>query len=323
MKTKILSEESFSARIDSIVEEIAGVRECGTFERVAGEPVYYELYRAKTPKGWMAISHGFTESTVKYAEVIWYFLNEGYSVAICDHRGHGRSYRAVKDKSLIHVEHFNDYCDDFACFVRNVIAPAAEGLPIFLMGHSMGGAVAARLMERHPDLPIEKVILCSPMIAPATQGIPAGVTLAIAQFFIAIGKGKEMVFAHHPFDGGDDFGTEGCCALSRRRHKWYLEIQRKEERYQTCAATYSWLREALLQTKEVLKPSNLERVRVPVLLIQSGLDTMVKNEVQDKLVEGLPNARKLVLPNARHESFRCNEEDIKLFMESILDFIEE
>lgn len=48
------------------------------------------------PKGVVVISHGFTESAVKYDEVAYYFLKEGYHVYIPEHCGHGRqlsSYR--------------------------------------------------------------------------------------------------------------------------------------------------------------------------------------------------------------------------------------
>ena len=51
------------------------------------------------PKGVVVISHGFTESAVKYDEVAYYFLKEGYHVYIPEHCGHGRSYRLTADPS--------------------------------------------------------------------------------------------------------------------------------------------------------------------------------------------------------------------------------
>ena len=56
------------------------------------------------PKGVVVISHGFTESAVKYDEVAYYFLKEGYHVYIPEHCGHGRSYRLTADPSLVHID---------------------------------------------------------------------------------------------------------------------------------------------------------------------------------------------------------------------------
>lgn len=60
------------------------------------------------PKGVVVISHGFTESAVKYDEVAYYFLKEGYHVYIPEHCGHWpqlSSYRRpVSGPHRIHGE---------------------------------------------------------------------------------------------------------------------------------------------------------------------------------------------------------------------------
>lgn len=323
MKTKLLSEQSYGAEITRIQHELDAVRESNTFERRAGEPIYYEFYRATQPKGWFAISHGFTESTVKFTEVIWYLVQEGYSVAICDHRGHGRSVRQVQEHWAVHVERFEDYSDDYAYFIEKVIVPQLNGLPLYLLGHSMGGAVAVHVVERFPNLPVQRLILSSPMIAPATGGIPRWITLLIARIAIACGKAKKNVFVHKPFDGKSDFGEEWCCASSVTRHAWYLELQRRNKLFQTSAATYQWLRESLTQTTKALNPNNTARVQIPVLLLQAGKDTMVLPDAQNLLVERLPNAKKIVFPDARHESFRGDNEQVERFMDEVLTFVAE
>ena len=45
----------------------------------------------------VVISYGFTENARKYSELIWYFLLDGYSVCVLEHRGHGYSVRDVDD----------------------------------------------------------------------------------------------------------------------------------------------------------------------------------------------------------------------------------
>ena len=42
-----------------------------------------------TFRGAVVISYGFTENARKYSELIWYFLLDGYSVCVLEHRGTG------------------------------------------------------------------------------------------------------------------------------------------------------------------------------------------------------------------------------------------
>ncbi|MCD8188776.1 MAG: alpha/beta hydrolase [Clostridiales bacterium] len=318
---ELLSEQDYPAQIERVQGELEKVKTTGTFARNPGETIYYELYRQPETKGWVAISHGFEEATVKYAEVIWYFLQAGYSVAICDHRGHGNSFRQVPELWLTHVDKFTDYCEDYRYFLVEVVLPQTESLPVYLLGHSMGGAIAALTLELYPELSVKKLVLSSPMIAPQTQGVPFGVALFLARFFIAIGKGKDCLFNQRVFTGEEDFDGVWGCATSYTRYCWYLQVQREHEQYQNNAATYCWLRESLLVTKKLTKPERCANLRLPVLLLQAGQDTMVKNEAQDRFIAQLPNGRKAVFPTARHEIFRSEDATVGRFMEEILTFL--
>ncbi|MCD7821259.1 MAG: alpha/beta hydrolase [Clostridiales bacterium] len=319
---ELLSEQDYPAQIGRVQGELAKVKTTGTFARNPGETIYYELYEQAGAKGWVAISHGFEEATVKYAEVIWYFLQAGYNVAICDHRGHGNSFRQVPELWLTHVDKFTDYCEDYRYFLQEVVLPQTAGLPCYLLGHSMGGAIAALTLELFPELPVEKLVLSSPMIAPKTQRVPFGVALFLARFFIAIGKGKDCLFNQRVFTGEEDFDGDWACATSYARYCWYLQVQREHEQYQNNAATYCWLRESLLVTKKLMQPERCANLRLPVLLLQAGQDTMVKNEAQDKFLAQLPNVRKVAFPTARHEIFRSEDATVGRFMEEILNFLE-
>ena len=92
------------------------------------------------PKGVVVISHGFTESAVKYDEVAYYFLKEGYHVYIPEHCGHGRSYRLTADPSLVHIDTWRRYIRDFLKACR-YIKKAHPDLSLNLYAHSMGGAI--------------------------------------------------------------------------------------------------------------------------------------------------------------------------------------
>lgn len=322
MKTPVLSEQKFQSEMERIRPLLNELCTSGTFERVKGQPIYYELYRKPENHAWVAISHGFTENIVKYSEVIWYFVQEGYNVAMADHRGHGRSYRDVSEPWLTNVNRFDDYTDDFAFFLTQVVEPVRKGLPLFLMSHSMGGAVAAHLLQQYPDLPIQKAVLGCPMICPSTNGIPTWVTMLIARTFIAIGKGKECVFVHHPYTPKSDFGEPWCCASSHDRHEWYRQLQEKEPLLRNCSATYNWLRESLIQSKKVLKDANCAKISVPVLLIQGGRDVTVQNSAEDAFIAKVPGGRKVVFPDALHEIFRGSDAQVEKYIDTITGFFE-
>lgn len=91
--------------------------------------------------------HGFAEHSGRYEGFGAWFAERGYAVHAYDHRGHGRS---AGDRG--HVDRFTDFLDD----LEHVIDAARRehsGLPIALVGHSMGGLIlAALLRERKPDV---------------------------------------------------------------------------------------------------------------------------------------------------------------------------
>ena len=124
-----------------------------------------------TFRGAVVISYGFTENARKYSELIWYFLLDGYSVCVLEHRGHGFSARDVDDPSVVWIDDWRRYVADLAKFTEIVASQYAGGRPMALYGHSMGGGIGAAVLERHPTL-FDKAVLSCPMIAPVTAGIP-------------------------------------------------------------------------------------------------------------------------------------------------------
>src|SRR5471030_2112424 len=103
--------------------------------------LYYEKFIIDNAKANIVISHGFKEYTEKYYELIYYFMKEGYSVFIIEHRGHGRSQRLGIDDSQINVEKFNYYVEDFKKFIDEIVIPDSKNKSLLLFAHSMGGGI--------------------------------------------------------------------------------------------------------------------------------------------------------------------------------------
>ena len=63
-----IPEEDYEQIMKTEVEPwLAARRETGFDERVKGQPIYFEHYRADAPRGVIVLSHGFTESVRKFA----------------------------------------------------------------------------------------------------------------------------------------------------------------------------------------------------------------------------------------------------------------
>ncbi|MCD8342320.1 MAG: alpha/beta hydrolase [Clostridiales bacterium] len=320
MELSLIHEANYDAEMERrVLPALSALRQAGTVCPRPAQPIYYELYRPQAPRGWVVISHGLCESILKYQETIWYFLQAGYAVAMPEHRGHGHSFRPVKDLKLTHVERFDDYVEDFLFFFRQVVQPKAEGLPIFLYGHSMGAAVALRAVEENPTLPVQKLVLSSPMIAAKTKGIPRWLALAMARLAVALGQGQRYVLGQRANVGPESFGQSWCNATSKARFLWYCRLVEAHPELQNSSVSYCWLREALLVEKPMLDCG--AGVSIPVLLCQAGQDAMVKSEAQDALLALLPQGEKALFPQARHEIFRSDDATVEAYFRRVLEFL--
>ena len=115
------------------------------------------------PKGTVLIVHGLGEHIGRYPALADRLNAAGWSVAGYDHRGHGASAGARGG-----VPHGDALLTDLA----EVVDALEPVRPLVLLGHSMGGCVAARfvaegLVERPAGWhrPVDALVLSSPALA--------------------------------------------------------------------------------------------------------------------------------------------------------------
>ena len=148
MKNGILKEQDYQEQMEHVVEPYLHSKERELWlEREHGKQIYVRCYQAKKARGVVLISHGFTETSEKYKELIYYFLRGGYHVYIPEHCGHGRSYRLVEDPSLVHVDSYKRYVADLL-FVARTAKKEHKNLKLYLFGHSMGGGIQQPQWQR-------------------------------------------------------------------------------------------------------------------------------------------------------------------------------
>ncbi|HEY1587450.1 MAG TPA: alpha/beta hydrolase [Polyangia bacterium] len=101
----------------------------------------------------VVIVHGYGEHIARYDEAARAIAAAGFSVRGLDLRGHGQS-GGVRG----FCNRFDEYLDDVEAIVGRA---RAEGLPVFLLGHSFGALVAPHYALRHPTS-IAGLVLTSP-----------------------------------------------------------------------------------------------------------------------------------------------------------------
>lgn len=121
-------------------------------------PVTGYVWHAQNPRGVVLLAHGFGEYAGRYVHkyhgLIPALLDAGFTVYAYDQRGHGASAgpRAVADMEHLVSDHWA---------AREALR--GQPLPVFLLGHSMGGLITAASAARDPR-GLSGVILSSPAL---------------------------------------------------------------------------------------------------------------------------------------------------------------
>ncbi len=125
----------------------AFVHHTGWLETPDHVQLFHQLWIPKnTPRAAMVIIHGLAEHSSRYVHVADALAREGIAVAAPDLRGHGRS-----QGRRAYVPAFDLLLRDVEIYLERVKEEFA-GLPLFLFGHSMGGAIVALFgITRQPD----------------------------------------------------------------------------------------------------------------------------------------------------------------------------
>ncbi len=313
---KLIPEAKYEKMMQSVVEPgLAAMREEIDMPLAGGGALHAEVYNRYDAKAGVVVLHGYTESAEKFREMIWYLINEGYSVFAMDQRGHGRSVREVEDLSVTHVNRFSDYLHDLEQFMDAVVKPRMGDKPLYLFGHSMGGALAAFALIEHPEW-FARAVLNAPMIAPVTAPFPRRLAVLMCGAFCLLGRGKERAFVGKPFDpAGETY--EASHMTSRARFEYYQKKRCARPELQNCSPTYSWLRGATAVTEPLMKGA--EKIVVPVLLCQAAQDSIVGLKEQNDFIARVPQGRLLSF-DAKHEIYGSCDEVLKEYYREIAGF---
>ncbi|WP_017612044.1 alpha/beta hydrolase [Nocardiopsis salina] len=107
---------------------------------------------------WLAVLvHGYGEHLGRYHAVAEDLIASGAVVYGADHRGHGNS-----SGERVLIDDYSGVVED----VHRVVSQARTAyrtLPLVLIGHSMGGLIAARYAQEHPES-VRALVLSGPVL---------------------------------------------------------------------------------------------------------------------------------------------------------------
>lgn len=130
------------------------------FRNRAGGSSFLRAWRARgTPRAALMLVHGLGEHCGRYDHVARYLSERNVSVFAYDHQGHGHT-----EGRRGWVADFRHLLDDLEIF-HQIVLERAGGLPIVLLGHSMGGLIVTAYMLEKPLKP-DFLILSGPAIVP-------------------------------------------------------------------------------------------------------------------------------------------------------------
>lgn len=129
----------------------------GAFTAPDGIRLFTQCWCVDAPQAAVALVHGHAEHSGRYAHVAAHLNARDVSVYAYDQRGFGRS-----GGRRGYIGSFDQLLDDLHHFLHRTQQRLPDA-PLFLFGHSMGGAVCALYaIEHDPDL--RGLILSSPAV---------------------------------------------------------------------------------------------------------------------------------------------------------------
>jgi len=290
--------------------------QASTFTLATPDGVSLSVYRwlpDAPPKAVVQIAHGLAEHAARYARVAEALCRAGYAVYADDHRGHGGTASTPADLGFFAERDGWTKCVDDLWLLNRRIANDNPGLPIVLLGHSLGSFMTQYFISEHGKALAAAVLSASngkpPPIAPVALllahferlrlGLRGHSPIMQALFFGAFNKPFEP--ARTPFD-------------------WLSRDTAEVDKYVAdplCGfeSTVQLYIDVLQGLRETAKPSRQARIpkALPIYIFNGSRDPVSDNirQLLDAYrAAGLTQVVHKVYLDGRHESFNETNRDV-------------
>ncbi len=258
---------------------------------------FLKKYQAKSlAKGVVVIVHGAMEHQGRYQWLAEKWNAKGYHVVMGDLVGQGEN----RGEKPGHIDSFQQYIQQVSSWVDEA---NRYGLPVFLLGHSMGGLIVIRVLELS-TLPIAGVLLSSPCVALAHKP-----SLPLDLISRAINRVKPDLLIE-----------SGITPTLATRNQAVITADQQDD-LMISKVSVRWYRE--LTNAMGLAFEQITRfMPVPLLVMQGGNDLIVDQVAVGNWVKACPITDKAfcLLPGYYHEIF--NEPERETVFIQALAFVE-
>jgi lysophospholipase len=253
-------------------------------------------------RGTCVIAQGRSEYIEKYFEVVADLRRRGFAVVAFDWRGQGGSDRLLKQPRRGHVRHFDDYQTDLETILREVVVPHLPE-PYLGLGHSLGGHILLR-QAMTAKAAFARLVVTGPMIRVHDKQMPPGGTglakiacaaatvLGAASRFVP--GGGPLPTEARPFEGND-------LTSDPERFGRAAAIIAAEPALAVGAPTIGWMWAAFRSMAVLQAPDAPRAVRVPVLFVAAGADTVVSTTAVEEFALRTKLGSRVLIAGAKHE----------------------
>ncbi len=267
---------------------------------------FYSFVKAENSKT-IVILPGRTEPAIKYAELIYDLKDLNTNFYILDHQGQGASDRLLKDGHKGYVKHFINYARDLNDWMDEVVVPETKNQDRYLIAHSMGGAIGTLYLASGKKT-FKKAVLNAPMFEINTTPYKENIGRLLTSTLVLIGQGTKYAPDRGPYFPEEDTFEKNEVTQSRARFEMAKALFVTWPELALGGPTNRWVNQSLKATKRI--DTVTEKVDVPVLMLQAGLDMIVMKGRQTSFCQKHLNCRLINFANSHHEILQ-EKDDIR------------
>ena len=270
-------------------------RKVGELRAADGLVLRWFAIESANERASLVVLPGWTEKGESFAEELYDLRDLGMSFYVLEQRCQGLSGGEIEPRDRYYVKDWRSYLSDIQLFVEKAVQSRPHRR-IILYGNSMGGAMAAVFLARNPGA-AQALVMTVPMFGVRTEPLPEFAVTATARLFILFGRGAAYLPGYGPYKS-EPWEGNSWSITSRARYEHLARLDESRTEYQLGGVTARGGLELVRLSRAAQAAA--AKIAVPALLVQTGMDTMVRNEAQDRAVRVMRDCRKVVVPQAHH-----------------------